>query len=58
MTGSSTLRESERLEQMMDLETAAVMKERVKDVTRNGYDGRNASFMLWLFDDGNKYNLL
>jgi hypothetical protein len=43
---------------MMDLETAAVMKERVKDVTRNGYDGRNASFMLWLFDDGNKYNLL
>ena len=50
MTGSSTLREHERLEQMMDLETAAVMKERVKDVTRNGYDGRNASFMLWLFD--------
>jgi hypothetical protein len=45
------------LEQLMDLETAAVMKERMKVVTRISYDSKNVTFMLWLFD-GRRYNFL
>jgi hypothetical protein len=42
---------------MMDLETAAVMKERVKAGIRTSYDSQNVTFMLWLFD-GRRYNFL
>ena len=42
----------------MDRETAAVLKERVAKSTRGGYDGRNVSFMLWLFDSGDSYQEL
>jgi hypothetical protein len=61
MTKLSTLRgdppNDDALEQLMDLETAAVMKERVKAGTRTSYDDRNVMFMLWLFD-GRRYNFL
>jgi hypothetical protein len=50
MTKLSTLRgdplNDDALEQLMDLETAAVMKERVKAVTHPSYYGRNVMFML------------
>ena len=36
-------------EKQMDLETRAVLKERVKESTRMGYNQRNVSLMLWLF---------
>ena len=42
----------------MDLETDAVMKQRVADSTRGGYNGRNVSFMIWLFDNDDKYHHL
>ena len=45
-------------EKEMDRETAAVLKERVAKSTRGGYDGRNVSFMLWLFDSGEMYQEL
>ena len=45
-------------EKEMDRETAAVLKERVAKSTRGGYDGRNVSFMLWLFDSGETYQAL
>jgi hypothetical protein len=61
MTKLSTLRgdppNDDALEQLMNLKTAAVMKERVKAVTRMSYDGRNVTFMLWLFD-GRRYDFL
>ena len=50
--------EDDELEQLMDRETDAVMKERVAASTRTGYDGRNVSFMVWLFDGGEKYSHL
>jgi hypothetical protein len=54
MTKLSTLRgdspNDDALEELTDLETAAVMKEHVKAVTRTLYDSRNVTFMLWLFD--------
>ena len=34
-----------------DLDTAAVMKERVVHRTRDGYERRNIAFMIWLFDN-------
>ena len=43
------------LDQIIDSETAAVMKERVATSTRGGYDSRNITFMIWLFDGGVKY---
>ena len=42
-------------ERRMDEETDAVMKERVKTSTREGYTSRNVTFMIWLFDS-NKYH--
>jgi len=46
-------------DQLMDLETEAVMKERVASSTRKGYDGRNISLMIWLFDsNGQQYHYL
>jgi hypothetical protein len=42
--------EAAPLDELMDSETAAVMKERVASSTHEGYDGRNVSFMIWLFD--------
>ena len=38
-------------DQLMDLETTAVMKERVASSTRKGYESRNVAFMIWLFDN-------
>jgi hypothetical protein len=61
MTSISTLRGGEggdsgdEWEAIMDLETAAVMLERVKESTREGYKSRNVSFMIWLFE-GNRYH--
>ncbi len=46
------------MDQLMDCETAAVMKERVASSTRDGYDGRNVSFMIWLFDSNEQYHNL
>ena len=43
------------LDQIIDNETDAVMKERVATSTRCGYDTRNITFMIWLFDGGLKY---
>ena len=34
-----------------DLDTAAVMKERVVHRTRDGYERRNIALMIWLFDN-------
>lgn len=45
-------------DQLMDLETAAVMKERVASSTRKGYESRNVAFMIWLFDNEQYHNLL
>ena len=45
-------------DQLMDLETAAVMKERVASSTRQGYEGRNVSLMIWLFDSKGQYHYL
>ena len=42
----------------MDRKTDAVLKERVAESTRGGYDGRNVTFMTWLFDSGDKYQKL
>ena len=43
----------------VDLETAAVMKQRVAETTRDGYECRNIKFMIWLFNNHQKYpNLL
>ena len=43
----------------IDRETAAVMKERVATSTRDGYERRNINFMIWFFDNLEKYpNLL
>ena len=42
----------------MDRETAAALKERVEKSTCGGCDGRNVSFMLWLFDSGEMYQEL
>ena len=55
---SATNHISDDKEKEMDRATAAVMKERVAKSTRHGYDGRNVSFMLWLFDSGEKYHEL
>ena len=41
---------------LMDLETAAVMKERVASSTRKGYEFRNVAFMIWLFDSNGQYH--
>lgn len=49
---------SEELDHQIDLETAAVMKERVAESTRGGYDSRNVTFMVWLFDSGERYQHL
>jgi len=49
---------SEQLDHQIDLETAAVMKERVAESTRGGYDSRNVTFMVWLFDSGERYQHL
>ena len=46
------------LEKQMDLETEAVMMERIAKSTRSGYDGRNITFMILLFDGGEKYRHL
>ena len=35
-------------------ETAAVLKERVAESTRGGYDSRIVSFMIWLFDNDHR----
>ena len=35
-------------------ETAAVMKERVTQSTRKGYDSRSVTFMIWLFDNDHR----
>ncbi len=32
-----------------------LMKEHVATSTRTGYDDRNITFMVWLFDSGKKY---
>ena len=42
----------------MDRETDAVMRQRVADSTRGGYNSRNVSFMIWLFDSGENYHHL
>ena len=44
------------LEEQMDRETDAVLKERVATSTRTGYASRNVSFMIWLFDSNAKYH--
>ena len=49
---------SDDKEKEMDRETAAVMKERVAKSPCGGYDGPNVSFMLWLFESGEKYHKL
>ena len=46
------------LDIQMDHETSAVMKERVASTSREGYDRRNVSFMIWLFDQGAEYHNL
>jgi hypothetical protein len=45
-------------DQLVDLETAAVMNERVASSTRQGYDGRNVSLMIWLFNSNGQYHNL
>ena len=35
-------------------ETAAVMKERVAQSTRKGYNSRSVTFMIWLFDNDHR----
>ena len=47
---STTINISDDKEKEMDRETSAVLKERVAKSTCGGYDGRNVSFVLWLFD--------
>ena len=42
-------------DERLDNETAGVMQMRVAPSTRNGYLGRNVSFMVWLFDRRTKY---
>ena len=42
----------------MDQETDAVMRQRVADSTRDGYNSKNVSFMIWLFDSGENYHPL
>ena len=48
------------MEQIMDLETGAVMLEHVKVNTRAGYTSRLLSLMIWLyrFGDGKRYSHL
>ena len=58
MDSSNQQHEAAPLDQLMDCETAAVMKERVASSTREGYDGRNVSFMIWLFDSNEQYHNL
>jgi len=45
-------------DQLMDLETTAVMKEHVASSTRKGYESRNVVFMIWLFDSNGQYHNL
>ena len=42
------------LEQEIDNETAAIMKQRLGDNTRTGYERYNVSFMIWMFDNEQK----
>ena len=42
------------LEQEIDNETAAIMKQRLGDNTRTGYERYNVSFMIWMFDNKQK----
>jgi hypothetical protein len=47
------------LEREIDNETAAIMKQRLGDKTRTGYERYNVSFMIWIFDsDQKKYHHL
>lgn len=51
--------EDATLEQEIDDETAAIMKQRLGDKTRYGYDRYNVSLMIWLFDgEEKKYHYL
>ena len=45
-------------DERLDNETAGVMQMRVAPSTRNGYLGRNVSFMVWLFDRRVRYSNL
>lgn len=57
-TAFSSDQNDDEIEQKMDRETADVMKERVAKSTRGGYDSRNVTFMVWLFDKGDQYRHL
>jgi len=42
------------IETLVRMYSAAVMKERVAQSTRKGYDSRNLTFMIWLFDNDHR----
>ena len=55
----TTSYQEEDIDLETDLETAAVMKQRVENSTREGYEQCNLLFTIWLFDNHRKYpNLL
>ena len=39
----------------IDMETDAVMKQRVAQSTRDNYERSNIAFLLWLFENSGKY---
>ena len=55
VTTKTTSYQEEDIDLETDLETAAVMKQRVEKSTREGYEQCNLLFTIWLFDNHRKY---
>ena len=47
--------EGGRIGHVIDMETDAVMKQRVAKSTRDNYERSNIAFLLWLFENNEKY---
>ena len=55
---NDTHEEEEDAEVAMDRETRFIMKQRIAESTRNNYETRNINFILWIFDNREKYGEL
>ena len=54
-TTTTTTNEADLENQQIDNDTEAIMKQPVAKSTREIYEMRNSTFILWLFDHNKKY---